>query len=140
MNIFKRLFVTFFVGFTLITHVSCDVIKNFLPSIGSDLKLLRIETPSNSDNVSLRKAKSIKKEAKKEIDSEDITLTAVIKNETRASFIDMVVYDSISKKTVVYNEGNGLYQCSSETVYEDEMWVTNVQFSMNNIDLNRFYL
>ena len=66
-----------------------------------------------------------------EIESETVNLVAVIKNENRASFIDMVVYNSRTDKTVVYNEGNGAYQCSSETVYEDGMWVTNITFSVN---------
>jgi hypothetical protein len=66
-----------------------------------------------------------------EIESETVNLVAVIKNENRASFIDMVVYNSRIDKTVVYNEGNGAYQCSSETVYEDGMWVTNITFSVN---------
>ena len=66
-----------------------------------------------------------------EIESETVSLVAVIKNENRASFIDMVVYNSQTGKTVVYNEGNGAYQCSSETVYEDGMWVTNITFSVN---------
>ena len=66
-----------------------------------------------------------------EIENETVSLVAVIKNENRASFIDMVVYNSQTGKTVVYNEGNGAYQCSSETVYEDGMWVTNITFSVN---------
>ena len=70
MKIFKRLFVTFLVVFTLINYVSCDVIKNFLPTIGSDLQLLRIETPSDFDNISLRKLQSAKKESKKETKKE----------------------------------------------------------------------
>ena len=65
-----------------------------------------------------------------EIENTYVNLVAVIKNEDRASFIDMVVYNSQNGKTVVYNEGNGSYQCSSETVYEDGMWVTNIRFSI----------
>jgi hypothetical protein len=66
-----------------------------------------------------------------EINSETVCFVAVIKNENRASFIDMVVYNSQNGKTVVYNEGNGAYQCSSETVYEDGVWVTNIRFNIN---------
>ena len=75
-----------------------------------------------------------------EIESETVNLVAVIKNENRASFIDMVVYNSQTDKTVVYNEGNGAYQCSSETVYEDGMWVTNITFSVNvELTTDAFY-
>jgi hypothetical protein len=75
-----------------------------------------------------------------EIESETVNLVAVIKNENRASFIDMVVYNSQTEKTVVYNEGNGAYQCSSETVYEDGMWVTNIGFSVNvELTTDTFY-
>lgn len=75
-----------------------------------------------------------------EIESETVSLVAVIKNENRASFIDMVVYNSQTGKTVVYNEGNGAYQCSSETVYEDEMWVTKITFRVNvELTADNFY-
>ena len=75
-----------------------------------------------------------------EIESETVNLVAVIKNENRASFIDMVVYNSRTDKTVVYNEGNGSYQCRSETVYEDGMWVTNITFSVHvELTVDDFY-
>jgi hypothetical protein len=52
----------------------------------------------------------------------------------------MVVYNSQTDKTVVYNEGNGAYQCSSETVYEDGMWVTNITFRVNvELTADNFY-
>ena len=74
------------------------------------------------------------------LDDNCVNLIAVIKNEERASFIDVVVYDSQTNKTVVYNEGNGAYQCSSETVYEDDIWVTNISFSVSlEISLEEIY-
>ena len=95
---------------------SCNITQE------KDLQLLRIEKIEENVNYSKRR------NSKQEVDGYYISLRAVIKNSERASFIDMVVYNSQTNKTVVYNEGNGTYQCSSETVFEDEMWVTNIEF------------
>jgi hypothetical protein len=95
---------------------SCNITQE------KDLQLLRIEKIEENVNYSKRR------NLKQEVDGYYISLRAVIKNSERASFIDMVVYNSQTNKTVVYNEGNGTYQCSSETVFEDEMWVTNIEF------------
>ena len=142
MNI-KKFLLSGLTVLSLASFTSCDLLESITggnPIISSsessesinnkDLQLLRIETGEESGYIGFKSLKREKRNAKKEAESQYITLTAVIKNETRASFIDMVVYDSVSNKTVVYNEGNGQYQCSSETVYEDDMWVTNVTFSM----------
>jgi hypothetical protein len=110
----------------------------------TNIQLLRIETSDHSmgggafDAVIKHTSKKIVAQAEsttpvfsvEEIDNSYISLVAVIKNEDRASFIDMVVYNSQTDKIVVYNEGNGSYQCRSETVYEDGMWVTNIGFSV----------
>ena len=124
----------------------------------TDLQLLRIETTEANGGyypggygplsyVNRKNAKAVTTLAAKntanqieEIESETVSLVAVIKNENRASFIDMVVYNSQTDKTVVYNEGNGAYQCSSETVYEDGMWVTNITFRVNvELTADNFY-
>ena len=124
----------------------------------TDLQLLRIETTDANGGyytggygpisyVNRKNAKAVTTLAAKntanqieEIESQTVSLVAVIKNENRASFIDMVVYNSQTGKTVVYNEGNGAYQCSSETVYEDGMWVTNITFRVNvELTADNFY-
>ena len=123
----------------------------------TDLQLLRIETTEANGGypggyrplsyVNRKNAKAVTTLAAKntanqieEIESQTVSLVAVIKNENRASFIDMVVYNSQTDKTVVYNEGNGAYQCSSETLYEDEMWVTNITFNVNvELTIDNFY-
>jgi hypothetical protein len=124
----------------------------------TDLQLLRIETTEANGGyypggysplsyVNRKSAKAVTTLAAKntdnqieEIESQTVSLVAVIKNENRASFIDMVVYNSQTDKTVVYNEGNGAYQCSSETVYEDGMWVTNITFRVNvELTADNFY-
>ena len=58
--------------------------------------------------------------------STELLLKAVVKNDDRKSFIDMVVYSSELDTKVVFNEGNGEYQCSSTTIFEDNQWVTNI--------------
>ena len=84
-----------------------------------------------SMNTKIAKAEEPEEPQVEELETERVNLVAVIKNEDRASFIDMVVYNSQTDTLAVYNEGNGTYQCSSETVYEDGMWVTNIYFSTN---------
>ncbi len=144
---------------SLFLLVGCSLFNN--DSDGNtpqtDLQLLRIEmTEANGgypggyrplSYVNGKSAKAVTTLAAKstanqieEIESQTVSLVAVIKNENRASFIDMVVYNSQTDKTVVYNEGNGAYQCSSETVYEDEMWVTNITFNVNvELTADNFY-
>ena len=123
----------------------------------TDLQLLRIETTEanggypgdyspfsyvnrkNAEDVTTLAAKRTANQIE-EIESQTVSLVAVIKNENRASFIDMVVYNSQTDKTAVYNEGNGAYQCSSETVYEDAMWVTKITFRVNvELTADNFY-
>ena len=130
MNI-KRLFL---VGLTALSLTSCDLTNSVVGGNSNDLKLLRIETTDENYDYGISYVKSAKrnrKNAKKEIDKTNVTLTAVVKNESRASFIDLVVYNSATNKTVVFNEGNGQYQCKSETEFIDDMWVTNIEFEVN---------
>ena len=128
---------------TIINNVTQGINPN-LQDGQTNLQLLRIETANdgnyfpngyiNSYGTQLTMPSFNAKSADvqvEEIENTYVNLVAVIKNEDRASFIDMVVYNSQNDKTVVYNEGNGSYQCSSETVYEDGMWVTNIRFSIN---------
>ena len=57
-------------------------------------------------------------------------IVATVKNQNRYSFIDLVVYRSDLDTLVVYNEGNGKYQCSTETKRQDNMWVTIIEFEV----------
>jgi uncharacterized protein YxeA len=71
---------------------SCNITQE------KDLQLLRIEKIEENVNYSKRR------NSKQEVDGYYISLRAVIKNSERASFIDMVVYNSQTNKTVVYAE------------------------------------
>ena len=153
MKTLKRLLLVLTV-LSLLLLTACDlqtIINNVAQGINpnpqdgqTNLQLLRIETADDTSNnfhngyfnqygsqltMPSFNAKNADDQVE-EIESNYVNLVAVIKNEDRASFIDMVVYNSQNGKTVVYNEGNGSYQCSSETVYEDGMWVTNIRFSI----------
>ena len=153
MKTLKRLLLVVTI-LSLLLLTACDlqaIINNVAQGINpnpqdgqTNLQLLRIETANNGNyfpngyinsygtqlTMPSFNAKNADDQVE-EIESNYVNLVAVIKNEDRASFIDMVVYNSQTDKTVVYNEGNGSYQCSSETVYEDGMWVTNIRFSIN---------
>ena len=153
MKTLKRLLLVVTI-LSLLLLTACDlqaIINNVAQGINpnpqdgqTNLQLLRIETANNGNyfpngyinsyGMQLTMPSFNAKYAYdqvEEIESNYVNLVAVIKNENRASFIDMVVYNSQTDKTVVYNEGNGSYQCSSETVYEDGMWVTNIRFSIS---------
>ena len=64
-------------------------------------------------------------------DNTDLYIEAIVKNEKRLSFIDMVVYISFLDKYVVFNEGNGKYVCATETLSEDNMWVTKIYMDIH---------
>ena len=154
MKTLKRLLLVVTI-LSLLLLTACDlqtIINNFTQEITPDpqngqtnLQLLRIETADDTSNnfhngyfnqygsqLTMTSVSARNSDVQvEEIENTYVNLVAVIKNEDRASFIDMVVYNSQTDKTVVYNEGNGSYQCSSETVYEDGMWVTNIRFSIN---------
>ena len=56
----------------------------------------------------------------------DVNLTAQVKNTNRLSFIDLVLFSEKLNTLVVFNEGNGDYQCSTTTVFRNNMWVTDI--------------
>ena len=143
MKIFKRIVLSLIIAIIMVGLASCGI-PNMIGN--TNLQLLRIETSDNMAEVTNVKTYNRRKEKMRidehveELDDDLVTLIAVVKNEERASFIDMVVYNSQNKKTVVYNEGNGTYQCSSETVFEDDMWVTNISFQIQSeIVAEEFY-
>lgn len=63
--------------------------------------------------------------------SEDVILVAEVKNEDRLSFVDIVVYSQAMDTLCVFNEGNGLYQCSTTTISKDNLWVTDIRLRIN---------
>ena len=143
MKIFKRIVLSLIIAIIMVGLASCGI-PNMIGN--TNLQLLRIETSDNMAEVTNVKTYNRRKEKMRidehveELEDDLVTLIAVVKNEERASFIDMVVYNSQNKKTVVYNEGNGTYQCSSETVFEDDMWVTNISFQIQSeIVAEEFY-
>ena len=114
----------------------CEYISiGFDSSINSNpLKLLSFEIYNQESKELNRKEK--KKDDDKffvNISSEDniINIEAVVENEKRLSFVDMVLYVSFLDTYVVYNEGNGDYVCATETEKRDNTWVTNIYVNIN---------
>ena len=64
-------------------------------------------------------------------DNTDFHVEAIVKNEKRLSFIDMVLYISFLQKYVVFNEGNGKYVCATETALENNIWVTKIYMDIH---------
>ena len=59
-----------------------------------------------------------------------VSLEATVYNETRDSFVDLVLYISSLGQQVVFNEGNGEYQCKSTTVNSGGLWVSKISFDL----------
>ena len=57
---------------------------------------------------------------------ESFVVEAQVKNEDRYSFVDIVLYSRATNEKYVFNEGNGLYQCSVTTVNRDGSWITDI--------------
>lgn len=118
--------------------VAATVLIIILVNIGrkggsSDLELLSFERklPTTENSTNSLKGKYYWKNDNIEINYTDtIILVCTVKNLNRYSFIDLVVNRSDLGTKVVYNEGNGKYQCSSETKYQDNMWVTIIEFEL----------
>ena len=86
----------------MILMASCSI-PNFGGGNNTNLQLLRIETENNlslSSNIEGKRAKLKAKDNISDVEVLDdncVNLIAVIKNEERASFIDIVVYNSQNK-------------------------------------------
>lgn len=125
--------------FSLLT--GCELIKS-----RHDLELLKFEAVQETHPTELQKksdhfcrSKSENKETIYTIDEDEkLSLKAVVKNEPRDSFVDMVIFSSNLDTYIVYNEGNGDYQCSSSTIYEDGLWVTNILLEYSPSDINGY--
>ena len=101
-------------------------VNNDNPNKETSLELLSFELKDENTN-NLKKAKP----EEVELDYSDrLFVVATVKNLNRYSFIDLVVFRSDLNTMVVYNEGNGKYQCQSETKYQDGMWVTIIEFEL----------
>ena len=113
----------FFISFTIpmcFSLVGC--------SGSSNLELLKFETIEEKDFP--KNERHMAHELDDDVilldSSTELLLKAVVKNDDRKSFIDVVLYSSELNTKVVFNEGNGEYQCSSTTIFEDNQWVTNI--------------
>ena len=108
----KKLIMLLVMLVSLVLLVACNSGGNGGTLGGTNLQLLRIETDENSNGYfrSTASANGVRKivaspldsrngeSQVEEIDSTYVNLVAVIKNEDRASFIDMVVYNSQNDK------------------------------------------
>ncbi len=95
----------------------------------TSLVLLAFETKKDTTsrhvtNKSYRSA--IFKDEIELIDYKNVSLEATVYNENRDSFVDLVLYLSWLDTFVVYNEGNGEYQCSVTTTFEGGQWVSKI--------------
>ena len=95
-----------------------ELISFKLKDVSTTRKLAFYETSSDSYDSYLEPYNNI------------INIEAIVKNNNRDSFIDMVLYISFLDTYVVYNEGNGEYTCSTTTVYENDLWVTKINLEV----------
>ena len=100
--------------------------------INDNLYLLSFEQDQQSETkqLSSRLLNDLEKtnETKEiKIDNHDnVKLLAKVKNTNRLSFIDIVIKSEALKTSVVFNEGNGNYICSTNTVMDGDIWVTDI--------------
>lgn len=62
---------------------------------------------------------------------ENFVVEAQVKNERRLSFVDIVISSGSTNKKYVFNEGHGQYQCQTTTIYQDDMWITDITISID---------
>ena len=97
----------------------------------SDIELISFSLENNVNN------KNSKKRANNVVTYEtgttNVSLLAVVKNNDRASFLDVEMYIQSLDTRVIYNEGNGNYQCVANTVFDNDLqvWVTEIRFDFS---------
>jgi len=116
---------------------------------GKSLKLLSFETLKEQEELKLPEDEQVMLLAETITESESALenlpenfeatsdthqhVRATIRNVERDSFIDLVLYFSWLNTQVVYNEGNGEYQCKSTTKFDNEnqVWVTVIDLELD---------
>lgn len=119
---------------------------NLLPSKNHNLELLKFEVVHDSEptkSLHYRHLFNLDEASEKDTvnvidEDEKLSLKAIVKNENRDSFVDLVLFSSQLNTYIVFNEGNGEYQCSSTTVFEDGLWVTSILLDFNPGDINGY--
>ena len=114
--------------------------KEPAPYVPGDLELLsfrivddgdsELKSPSEDAIVLLVAESGDTEQTIEPIDHGVRRFRATVKNMERVPFIDLVVFLSWKNTAVVFNEGHGEYQCASTTVFEDGLWVTNIEFDL----------
>lgn len=78
----------------------------------------------------------IKSEVSLNNDYDKQTLTVIVKNDNRFSFVDLVILNHSDNTQYVFNEGNGEYTCLSNTVNSGNQWETKIEINVNNYFIN----
>ena len=146
------------VGCDFLPTPSSNSVSTSNSSINSSLTITSSESLSSSDikkeelqllsfkaiddnNASIMKMQKDNEDVQEVVLDEGqntIFVEAIVRNESRYSFVDMVIYLSFLDTYVVFNEGNGNYICSTTTILENDMWVTKINFEVN-VDFSESY-
>lgn len=60
-----------------------------------------------------------------------ITLEAIVQNDDRVSFIDIVMFIPYLNTDIVFNEGYGDFRCSSTTMRSGDTWITKIAMKLD---------
>ena len=137
----KNIWLLLMVFVILFVFASCG---NEIVDSGEDLKLIYFNELKTTNSGKTKKAKvsdvfELDLENQEKAKTQEISiiengekdLTVQVINQKRYSFIDIVVYSEVLDKTVVFNEGHGMYQCASTTIQENEEWITDITLHVN---------
>ena len=126
--------ITLFLSFLIISGCSSSISSDLF---SNDLELLSFKAVEKNGNF-LYNNKNGNEENEVVLSScnNELFIEAVVKNSNRFLFIDMIIYLSFLDTYIVLNEKNDDYLCSTVTLFENETWVTKINFK---VDINFEY-
>lgn len=118
--------------FALLCLCGCDKNSDVTINFNRNLELISFKPiDENSESEKLSTASEEELNECFYVKDKNPSAIAIVKNEDRLSFVDIVINLETEGKLVVYNEGNGDYTCSTTTVLENDLWVTKIIIPFN---------
>ena len=118
---------------SVIVSSNSDVVNSSNNEVKNELQLLSFKAIDETVAVPMTLEGEVNSGQEVLFDKWDrnFKVEAIVKNDSRLSFVDMVLYISFLDTYVVFNDGNGDYSCSTTTILENEIWVTKISFDIN---------
>ena len=118
---------------SVIVSSNSDVVNSSNNEVKNELQLLSFKAIDETVAVPMTLEGEVNSGQEVLLDEWDrnFKVEAIVKNDSRLSFVDMVLYISFLDTYVVFTDGNGDYSCSTTTILENEIWVTKISFDIN---------